>query len=189
VLVGLSLGGCVARLYAAEYPSEISGMVIVDHAFQPDPPAGLPRKAAPRPEPAPEYDTPPVLIHQEPIVFSVEESSHFERLPERAQQLHRWAESLHPKLPTWQDAEDCLAQLKAAAPGAFPLGNLPLVVVSTGNQSRGYSRLQSELMAQSRQSSQMIAEGSFHAVEIDRPDVVAGAVRKVVDTVREAARR
>src|ERR1700685_1966355 len=36
VLVGLSIGGCVARLYAAEYPADVAGMVIVDHAFSPD---------------------------------------------------------------------------------------------------------------------------------------------------------
>ncbi len=175
VLVGLSIGGCVARLFAAEYPSEVAGMVIVDHAFSPDPnpPTVKPRAGA-------GYDTPPVLLEQTPIEFSVEDISAFRNLPARAQELHHWAMALHPKLPTAETADDCLAQLKTAAPGPFPLGDMPLVVVSTGNDARGYSRLQRELLALSRRSSQMKAERSFHAVEIDQPEVVIAAIRRVV---------
>jgi pimeloyl-ACP methyl ester carboxylesterase len=48
VLVGLSIGACVARLNASEYPAEVAGMVIVDHAFSPDrdPDSGKPRAGA-----------------------------------------------------------------------------------------------------------------------------------------------
>ena len=169
VLVGLSLGACVARLDAAEYPSEVAGMIIVDHAFTPDPEpvkatsfAGL--------------DSPPVLIEKTPIEVTVEDSSEFGNLPRRSQELHRWAISLHPKLPTAEDTEDCLAQLKTAR----PLGDLPLVVVSTGNEAPGYARLQSQLLALSRRSSQMKAERSFHSVEIDQPWVIVAAIRQVV---------
>ncbi len=185
VLVGVSIGGCVARLYAAEYPNEVAGMVIVDHAFQPDPPpdGGKPKMSSAGLESA------PVLIQQTPIVITAEDMSRFDRLPERSQQLHRWAMSLHPQLPTWETAEECLAQLERAAPGPFPLGNLPLVVVSTGNQARGYDRLQQKLLALSRRSEQMIADQSFHSVEIDQPEVVAEAIRKVVEGARQAGRR
>jgi pimeloyl-ACP methyl ester carboxylesterase len=165
----------VARLYAAEYPEEIAGMVIVDHAFTPDPD---PEPIKPRAGSG--FDTAPVLLEQTPIEFNVEDTSKFRNLPPRVQELHRWAMSLHPKLPTAETADDCLAQLKTAAPGPFPLGDMPLVVVSTGNEARGYSRLQSELLALSRRSSQMKAERSFHAVEIDQPDVVIAAIRQLV---------
>src|SRR5580704_1296145 len=88
-LVGLSIGGCVVRLYAAEFPSEVSGMVIVDHAFQPDPdPAAGTRH--PNSQPG---VTAPVLISQAPIVMTVEDASNFQRLPDRIQRLHRWAMS------------------------------------------------------------------------------------------------
>jgi pimeloyl-ACP methyl ester carboxylesterase len=181
VLTGLSIGGCVARLYAAEYPSEVSGMVIVDHAFSPDPApdvgnSHLGSDAG--------VDTPPALIHQAPIVVTVEQASEFNRLPVRIQKLHQWAVSLNPKLPTWDTAEDCLAQLKTDAPGPYPLGNMPLVVVSTGNQARGYDRLQNELLALSHHSIHMMAELSFHSVEIDQPEVVIAAIRQVVESLR-----
>lgn len=166
VLVGLSIGACVARLYTAEYPDEVAGVVIVDHAFSPDPP----------PPPPVVDESRPRVIEQTPIEFTLEEISHFERLPQRAQQLHRWAISLRPKLPTAETLEDCTAQLK----GADQLGDRPLVVVSTGNDAHGYARLQSELLALSRRSSQMKTERSFHAVEIDQPDIVVAAIRRVI---------
>jgi len=175
VLTGLSIGGCVARLYAAVYPTEVAGMVIVDHAFQPDPNPD----AARGPRASPGYDTPPVLIGQTPIALSVEDASAFQNLPESARQLHRWAMSLHPKLPTWADAEDCLKLLQPVR----PLGDLPLAVVSTGNQARGYERLQNELLALSHRSIQLIADRSFHAVQIDQPEVVVSAIRHVVDRI------
>lgn len=153
VLTGLSIGACVARLYAMEYPRDVAGMVIVDQAFAPDPPpdTGEVHRVS---EPG---VTAPVLLSQEPIAVTVEDISNFQQLPESAQQLHRWAMSLHPVLPTWADAEDCLAQFK---PGEFPLGKRPLVVVST-NQARGYERLQRELPALSHVSMQMVAGRAF----------------------------
>jgi pimeloyl-ACP methyl ester carboxylesterase len=173
VLVGLSIGACVARLYAAEFPAEVAGMVIVDHAFlpEPDPDAGKSTGNFAG------LDSPPRLIEQTPIDVTVEDSSEFANLPPRVRELHRWAMSLHPKLPTAEDARNCLAQLKPAP----SLGDLPLVVISTGNEARGYARLQSELLALSRRSSQMKAERSFHSVEIDQPDVVIAAIRRVVE--------
>jgi pimeloyl-ACP methyl ester carboxylesterase len=180
VLVGLSIGGCVARLYAAQHAADVAGMVIVDHAFQPDPPP--PSDDAPPTEPG---VTRPVLIYQAPIALTVEDISNFKQLPERAQELHRWAMSLKPKLPDWDDAEDCLKQLK----GAPALGRKPLVVVRTDNQARGYDRSQNELLALSTQSSQLYANRSFHAVEIDRPEVVVAAIRRVVDAIHIAAPR
>src|SRR2546430_852939 len=49
VLVGHSLGGLVARLYAGQHPDEVAGMVFVDHAFHPAFPnvAKVPPPAAP----------------------------------------------------------------------------------------------------------------------------------------------
>ena len=182
VLVGLSVGAMVARLYASLYPSEVAGMVIVDHAFIDvggDPPPAIP---------SPSFaglDSPPVLIHQTPIILTVEDTSDFSKLPASIQKLHRWAESLKPALPTVETAEDCLAQLKGTGQVPQPLGNTPLVVVSTGNELPNYKKLQTELLALSKRSRQLMAESSFHSVEIDQPEVVIEAISQVVNMVRE----
>jgi len=177
VLVGLSVGALVARLDAAEYPREVAGMVIIDHAFlnpvDPTPPKAIS---------APGLDSPPVLIHQEPIVLTTEDTSFFNHLPARDRELHRWAESLHPVRPTLETAEACSAAVERLSNA---LTNLPLIVVSTGNDSPNYLSLQRKLLALSRHSRQLIAEKSFHSVQIDQPEVVIRAIREVVEAARK----
>ena len=174
VLVGFSVGGLVVRYYAGQYPNEVSGMVIVDHAFTPS--------AGGRPTaPSSTGDSPPVLIFQTPITFTAEETSDFKKLPERMRELHRWGAARKPVIDHAATADDCLVQLsKSASPGSM----MPLVVISTGNQARGYKELQTELLSLSSRSQQMKAERSFHSVEIDQPEVVIEGIRRVVDQVR-----
>ncbi len=52
VLVGHSLGGLVARVYAGRYPDEVAGMVFVDHAGSPTL-LSLGNKPLPPPPPMP----------------------------------------------------------------------------------------------------------------------------------------
>jgi pimeloyl-ACP methyl ester carboxylesterase len=184
VLVGLSTGALVARLYAAEHPNEVAGMVIVDHAFMPD---NAPRQGD-TPVSAPGLDSPPVLVERTPIVLTVEDDPAFSKLPDRIRRMHRWADSIHPALPTAKIAEQCARQAKGGEKGLHPLGAVPLVIVSTGNDSPGYSKLQNELLALSENSSQLVAEKSFHSVEISEPEVVARAIRQVVQAVRKEKR-
>jgi pimeloyl-ACP methyl ester carboxylesterase len=181
VLVGLSMGAVVARLYASEYPAEAAGMIIVDHAF-------LDTSATSgdmKPAAASGADSPPVLIHQEPIIWTIEDDPNFGKLPERARELHRWAVSLHPALPTVKVAKECLAAVEEVTPQSdHPLGGMPLVVISTVHHPPSYGKLQGELLALSGNSKQLVAEKSFHAVTIDQPEAIVTAIREVVEAVR-----
>ncbi len=69
-------------------------------------------------------------------------------------------------------AEACISDV-----GNATLGDLPLVVVSTANDSRGYPQLQTSLLALSRNSRQLIASSSFHSIEISQPEIVIRAIR------------
>jgi pimeloyl-ACP methyl ester carboxylesterase len=180
VLVGLSVGALVARLYASVHPGEVAGMVIVDHAFTD---VGNRTAADPSSPSFAGLDSPPVLIQQTPIILTVEDTSDFRKLPEPIQKLHRWAESLKPVLPNVETAEDCLSQLERTAKIPHPLGNTPLVVVSTGNNLPNYKKLQAELLSLSNRSQQLRADSSFHSVEIDQPEVVVDAIRQVIEMV------
>ena len=183
VFVGFSIGALVARQYAALYPGEIAGMVIVDHAFLP------PEDGPPPSSPAPPLggDSPPVLISKTPIVFTTEESSHFTNLPPRDRDLQHWAESRQPFPDTAKAAVDCTVQLKVTDRLPHPLGHIPLLIVSTGNTSPGYAALQRKLLSLSSNSKRLMASESFHSVEIDQPDVVIDGIRQVVEAVRGGA--
>jgi len=180
VLVGLSIGALAARFYASQYPNEVGGMVVVDHAFL-DPVDDSP----PVPARTPGLDSPPVLISKTPIVFTIEDISNFNNLPQRNRELHRWAASLKPVLPGVETAKECAAQIDAATRGrSRALGDIPLAVVSTTNDAPNYPKLQAKLLALSNRSHQLISKKSFHAIEIDEPEVVIRAVRQVVEAVR-----
>jgi pimeloyl-ACP methyl ester carboxylesterase len=182
VFVGLSIGALVGRAYASLHPGEIAGMVMVDHAFLP---FGGDSPAVPHAPVAPGVDSPPVLIYNPPIVLTAEESSDFGKLPKNVQDLHRWAVSLKPVLASAETAKECLPLLESAARNPHPLEKLPLVVISTGNDAAGYEKLQSELLSLSLNSKQLIAERSFHSVEIDEPEIVISGIRQVVEAVQD----
>lgn len=167
VLVGFSVGGLVVRNYAAQYADKVAAMVLVDHAF-------TPKKA-----PVSASASAPELVFQTPIEFTVEDTSDFKKLPPKMHELHRWAEARQPPVDQAAVADDCLAQLPAGA----SLGNIPLAVVSTGNEAPGYKELQLELMGLSTRSYQVKAERSFHSVEIDQPETVVRAIRRVFEQV------
>ncbi len=185
VFVGFSIGALLAREYASLYPSELAGIVMVDHAFLPPEPPPLKPPAPLRPG----EDSPPVPIKTAPIELTVEDSSDFAKLPKRFQELHRWAASSRPVLPTAETAKNCIAQLKNTPPAAHPLGNLPLVVIRTANDTPGYDELQRELLALSSNSKRLLAERSFHSIEIDQPEIVIEGIREVLVKISQAGTR
>ena len=99
---------------------------------------------------------------------------------ESARNLHRWAMSRNPERPTAALAEACIAALQDATPG-----HLPLVVVSTANDSPGYANLQTSLLALSPNSRHMIADRSFHSIEISQPAIVIDAIRQAIEATRK----
>ncbi|MDQ2776843.1 MAG: alpha/beta hydrolase [Acidobacteriota bacterium] len=179
VVVGFSIGALVARLYAIRYPAELFGMVLVDHAFTDTdgavessaqdllPPAGL--------------DSPPILISKTPIALDLEDDRNFSKLPERGQELHRWTLSIHSVRPTVEMADECFSEVDASEHKLpFPLGNMPLVVVSTLYDSPRYKELQRKLLMLSHNSEQLFAKNSSHMVIIDQPEIVVRAIQEVV---------
>ncbi len=174
VLAGFSAGALFARLYAKNYPDEVAAMVFIDHAYLPPPVAPAPSEGASG------RDSPPSVISTTPISVGPEDEPGFNRLPQEARDLHRWAMSRNPALPDAHMAKACIT-----AVGNSTAGQRPLVVVSTANDSPGYLKLQKNLLALSSNSSQLIAAESFHSIEISQPDVVVKAIRRAVEASRK----
>jgi pimeloyl-ACP methyl ester carboxylesterase len=183
ILVGYSVGAQWARLYAARYPNDIVGMVIVDHAFIP----GLvPTRPATHSHSLPQSYTPPTLISGAPIVLDFEDDVNFSKLPKQDQELHAWALSENPLRPNYEMAQDCFSDLaRVTGKSPFPFGDMPLAVISTGNETPGYWKLQTDLMALSHRSEHVIAWNSTHMVLIDEPEVITGSILKMATAARQ----
>ena len=194
VLVGFSIGGLIGRLYALNYPEEVAGMVIVDHAFidvgsntpvssnsQPGNPAGSTAASS--------VDSPPVLISSSPITLGLEDDQNFSRLPQRDRDLHTWAMSIHPLRPTAEMATECSATVESATKDqAYPFDHRPLIIIRTNDDRSAYAKLQAKLLALSHNSKQVTAEKSSHMVIIDEPEMVTAGIREVVNAVRNGTK-
>jgi pimeloyl-ACP methyl ester carboxylesterase len=199
VLVGFSIGGLVGRLYTHEYPREVAGMVIVDHAFidvGSDAAHHAPVSAQPSEPKASlgstltdSVDSPPVLISSSPITLGLENDWNFNKLPQRNRDLHLWAMSIHPARPTPETAAECSATVENATKDqAFPFGDKPLIVIRTAEDLPAYERLQTKLLRLSRNSKQIVAENSSHMIIIDEPELVTNSIREVVEAVRNGSK-
>ena len=201
ILVGHSLGGLVARLYAGQYPNEVAGVVFVDHAL-----AMLSRRRRPTDgatvAPAPPPPSPTAPPGEIRIVHGVEDNPNFSKLSVRDRELHLWATSQPPNQTALQDSldmsMDCAEQADAIIQEQNrALREKPLVDV-TANTTPSlpppvaqkwhdkYEELQIKLLSLSLNSKRLIAENSGHFILIDRPDVVIDAISQVVQSVRNS---
>ena len=188
VLVGFSIGGVIGRLYAHSHPEEVAGMVIVDHAFIDAGEDSRPRASQGQVSAA-HLDSPPVLISKTPIALGIEDDQNFSKLPQRNRELHLWAMSANPLRPTVEMAAEGIAAVEnATRRSPYPLAEMPLIIVSTANDSPNYLRLQAKLLSLSRNSEQFVAENSSHMVIVDEPEVIVSAIHAVVAAVHKHTR-
>jgi pimeloyl-ACP methyl ester carboxylesterase len=203
ILVGHSFGGGVVRNYAAVYPSEVAGMVLVDTVQEdqriPMGPSktGRVRDAAKGiPIPAPRENMfpsdKPNLAAPTNAVGEIDPP--YDRLPQKEQTLHQWAE----QLPEINDAEDSQKEWSTEYmqrlyenPQEASLGALPLIVLT---RSEGYKkdsdlpaaqleserlRLQAQLALLSSNGKQIIVPGG-HNMHLEAPDAVTDAIKSVI---------
>jgi pimeloyl-ACP methyl ester carboxylesterase len=203
VLVGHSWGGPIARVYAAKHAAEVAGMVLIDSTHEDsllwiNGKVLRPRLAAaeewralwkpppPDAKPMPMRSRPPTKL-----------DAPFDKLPADMQKLRLWAMGKQ----VFQ-AVDFRVELQAlhdvGGTGDSPLGDRPLIVLmrslpETDNekgwtveqQEQDHKRLQAALARLSRNSRQLVVEKSGHHIQLDQPEAVVDAVRRVVTAVRE----
>jgi pimeloyl-ACP methyl ester carboxylesterase len=194
VLVGHSLGGLVARVYAGQYPGEVAGMVFVDHAVQFAPMLGPPPPGDAKVPPASPAPMPPPMLLAPSGGGGIESDPNFSKLSSRDRGLHLWAMSQTRNQMALQANHEIMPECAAKADAitkehSRPLGDKPLVDVSTDeDRNPDYVKLQTELLSLSQNSKEIIAQESGHFVIIDRPDVVIDAISRVVQSVRNSAK-
>ena len=125
----------------------------------------------------------------------------FDRLPASSQALRLWA-LRNPKLSAQTDdfwAEELQAMHESRAKNPYQLGDIPLVVliggksgeVPQGATDEQWMQLFEEKVKQKRElanlsknSKVVIADKSGHHIQLDQPELVVGAIRQVVESVR-----
>jgi pimeloyl-ACP methyl ester carboxylesterase len=207
VLVGQSIGGLHARLFASLYPGEVVGMVLVDSSHE-DQRDHLPWRSL-KSRLLEElnwqrYRLNPLWARLGLLRLRRQPGGAPEALPSDVRPMAR-AMGVRSQAYDWiftegPAIETCEAQARAAR----PLGDVPLIVLSAHfrgcppgvpseqeesyrqRSDRAWMQLQRELTQLSTQSTHIVVEESGHNIHLDRPGVVVDAIRQVVDEVRRA---
>jgi pimeloyl-ACP methyl ester carboxylesterase len=217
VLVGHSLGGLIARIFAAQYPQEVAGLVLVDSTTENTtlnyqgklvrvresakgrliPPVQTMASSPPRPPTADDHKQ---AEFNRQVFGSPKIEAPFDKLPLRAQRMRLWALN-NPKLSAATDdyfPEELQAMYVTRARTHNPLGNIPLIVLIAGkaekpsdSSTEEWNRLvkekreqEMELANLSTNSKVIIAEKSGHHIQLDEPQLVVDAIRRVIESVR-----
>jgi len=189
ILVGHSMGGYDVRVYAGMYRSEVAGMVLVD-ASHPDQENRFPselknmegtwNREAQFLEYATPFGIPRFLGLCDPdvVVRAAECNWHTER--ERNAEMKSFSQSATEAAAVTSLGDIPLVVLSHDPDK--PSAELPADLAKTTNEA--WEKMQEELAHLSTRGTQSIAKNSSHYIQLDRPELVIDAVRKVVDEVR-----
>ena len=204
VLVGASRGGVFVRLFQAEHPGDVAGLVLVDptaedqlwvqfqgkvvaitslaeeqhRAMQSSLPATIPIASRPPQTGAP-FDRLPQPLYDTRVALD-----------------RRLIASMPPSVSAEVAAESgtgdytMLARLSRARK-ATPnlLGDMPLIVLTRGRgSSPDQQAAHAELARMSRVGQHIVVPGAYHEIHLSNPDVVVKAVNDVVVQSRAASK-
>jgi pimeloyl-ACP methyl ester carboxylesterase len=164
VLVGHSLGGMNARLYASTYPKEVVGMVLVDSTHEEENDrmvALLPQEILKKAKP------------EDMIIRSAEDIDFNKSVAQvRAANWHR-------DIP-----------LIVLTRGSATFNPNDYTVPSLAPKFEEIRlELQKELVRRSSKGKQIIAEKSGHNIHRDQPELIIDAIREIMDEVKSTATR
>jgi pimeloyl-ACP methyl ester carboxylesterase len=203
LLVGHSLGGIFVRQFARLFPQEVSGMLLVDSAHEDQ----LERMPWARKEAQSVQSTFTFLavLHRLGILRLLGKSllSRFASVKTEQEKKLFLATMLASRyFETSRD--ESLSVLQPLKPGErlTSLGDKPLIVIQAGGQPealpRGYTEerwqqqrrawdeIQQDLLKLSSNSRLEIAEKSIHTVQIEQPELVIEAIRRVLEDKNHA---
>jgi len=211
ILVGWSLGGMIDRIYSDTYPTEVTGMILVDSAHE-DTVMGDKRfrefatgKAIPPPQTM-KSSPPPALTPDEQKSFD-----HWRAQKVKDSQsppTYPWTKLSATDLRLWRFADMNSKPISAARgryeewlPEEFeqvhetrkkrphPLGSIPLFVLAAGkgdgNAHEPARAVQlKDMETLSTNSKMFVDENSNHGIPIENPELVVRAVREVHTTLK-----
>lgn len=201
ILVGHSFSGINARIFANEYPREVSGVILVDSSHE-DQIAKLPKQK----------DFFSILLNYNqghPVLLGLtgvgiariyNNMTYDYTLPNDIRNMllatNSTTQFMQSCIDEWSMFSSTLEYVRKTGQN---LGNKPLIVITAGMKphdkgcaSRGFDdiscqqaydtwqALQKDLVTKSTRSKQIIAENSGHNIPVDAPDVIVEAVRTML---------
>jgi pimeloyl-ACP methyl ester carboxylesterase len=202
ILVGHSLGGVQARLFASRYPSEIAGVVLVDSAHE-DQFDKMPKAMLPN-EPLMLWMSRLGIIRlmSHTSQYQTAQQQMFGKLPLHIQQMRNahtlTTKNMNAALSELSNLQKSLSQLKQ---DGGQLGDKPLIVITatqtmpvegTGltqeevnNFLQSWTAFQKDLLKNSTRSFQIFADQSDHEVPLRQPDVIVEAIQTIMEQTHE----
>lgn len=198
ILVGHSLGGVNARLYASHYPDEVSGVVLVDSAHEDEfdkmPKAALPNERL------------MLLTSRLGIIRLMSHTSQYQtavqnvfgKLPLTIQKM-RNAHVLATKnfKTAFSELSSLQKSLTELKEDGGKLGDKPLIVITATQtvpmEGTGLTQeeidnfhpvmleFQNDLLKNSTRSRQVFATESDHNVPLHQPEVIVEAIQKIIE--------
>src|SRR5215204_6411994 len=185
VLVGHSYGGLYARMYAARYPNQVAGVVLVDSSH--------PEQFTRSPEGQAMYEKTrrmgaviPWLTRLGVIRLTNFYPAHPDLPSQQRAQIEAFNSSTQQVITTAEEFR-ATPETNSQVRSTQSLGDTPLAVVSAGEQSSSWLEMQEELAALSPDSIHRVVEGATHeSLLYDKGDsqVTSAAIHKVVEAVR-----
>lgn len=199
ILVGHSLGGANARLYASRYPEEVAGIVLVDAAHE-DQFEKMPKFSMPS-------ETIMLFLTRCGFIRFLSSYSEYQailmnfygKLPADIQQMRtaqiQGTKGRKTAYKEFFSLQKSLSQLKEVG----TLGDIPLIVITamqimpsngTGVPQeeidlfhKEFLELQKDLLNKSTKSIQVFASESDHSIPMHQPGIIVDAIRTLVEKI------
>jgi pimeloyl-ACP methyl ester carboxylesterase len=182
VLVAHSLGGIIARRFAARYPAAVAGMVLIDSSHEQQASRrgvhGWPYGRSSYVKNAWQWQRRVLgarrLAAVLGLLHELDADTAEEALPEHAGAYRASMLSTRERRTV---VREILMMARLSEPPR-PLTSIPLTVITAGRQQiPGWQEMQDELAALSADSTHVVAGDAGHYVHLDAPEVVIQAIR------------
>ena len=177
VIVGHSLGGATAQVFAHDFAAEVAGVVLIESMSAS---SAKPSATATQDTPAPgsQPSSGDWLLTLPSRIGLVRLLSGPSSAATAVSVTPRYAQTV---VDEGRGMPEGLAQAGAVK----SLGSVPLIVLSRGqDEDQGWQKAQTDLLHLSSNSKQLFADKSGHNVQTDQPEAAVGAIVQMVEQIR-----